>query len=297
MSEVVLGFGKSPRRRSVYVNRSYEGCLWYFWNGGTKEHEPIGSTDLFCLIEEVKIQVGEFKNKPVEKIEVLVQAEAPYRLVAGIDTAFARSLMSSLLFYSFDFAQTVSVVVQSGDEDGVVFGRCYQNGVQASKSAPQLKTIEEVKEAIATINSRLGIELTEAKVPGMEKPTLPPVAVAVSGNSDRIAAMMALTGHAAGQVKAIRHSLYGDTRKIAAYSVIEVDRLRDRLFTDWAAKYQVWKHEAHRCNAYAKLLKSFESAPSDAMLFDVWHGDCEGRSSQAEADDQAECEEQLAGVA
>jgi hypothetical protein len=108
MSELILGFGKSPIRRSVYINRQYPNCVWYFWDGQNNAHIPIVETDLFCFIDSISVRENEFKGKAVEKIEVNVSADHPYRLVAGIETAFARSFVSALLA-PFDFTQPVAI--------------------------------------------------------------------------------------------------------------------------------------------------------------------------------------------
>ena len=175
MSELILGFGKSPIRRSVYVNRQYPNCIWYFWDGQNNTHIPIVETDLFCFIDSISVRENEFKGKAVEKIEVNVSADHPYRLVAGIETAFARSFVSALLA-PFDFAQPVAIVVQAGDEEGVVFGRVRQEGVD-TRELPQLRSTDEVKAAIDQINARIhgGV----------------PVKSLGSPNKGRIAAMLA----------------------------------------------------------------------------------------------------------
>jgi phage recombination protein Bet len=102
-----------------------------------------------------------------------------------------------------------------------------------------------------------------------------------NANRDRIAAILKLTEHAAGQARAIRQGFFGTKREIASYTVVEVDQLRDILFTDWAAKLDCWKHDQHRANAYSKLLRSFESVPSDEILFQAWQADCAERLRQA----------------
>ena len=51
-----LGFGHSPRPRYIYVNRQYPECVWYFWDGENKRHEPILFNALTGIIEKLETE-------------------------------------------------------------------------------------------------------------------------------------------------------------------------------------------------------------------------------------------------
>lgn len=265
MTEFIGGFGKVPMRRSVFVNRQY-GCLWYFWNGS--EAEPIEDNNFYGFVEQLRIVTTEYKGKEVAKLHIDVKTGGPqdpmFRLVAGLDTAFAKSIVSALLGIQ-DFSQMVAIAVKAGDDESVIFASAWIPGSERVET-PQLKTTEDLMSAIGTINSRITGE------PLLVAPA------ANTANRDRIANLIAITGHVAEQARGIRHGLFGDKLAIADYSEAQMEQLRDALFVDWAARFECWNAPQHRDNAYVKLVKGMGSV-SDLELFDAWKSDCESRQA------------------
>ena len=58
-SKQQLGFGHSPKPRYIYANRQYPECLWYFWDGANKKHEPILFLALTGIVEKLEIEQKE----------------------------------------------------------------------------------------------------------------------------------------------------------------------------------------------------------------------------------------------
>lgn len=300
--EATLGFGKSPRRRSVYVNRQYDNCLWYFWDGAKSAHEPIEASDLFCLIQSVAIKESEFKGKLVEKIEINVQSDEKYRLLAGIDTAFCKSIVSNLLYCDFNFLEPVSILVKAGDEEGVVFGRVYQDGILTSTENPQIKTVEDVKAAIAVINDRLLGKIAELAHPvldaavefstatRMEKTVI--ASVAESSNLTRLAQIREWTGHAKAQVKAIAERLDLKIQDAAKWAEKDCNVFFYAMLVDWSMTQSVFESVNHAESALDSLI--IEDAP-DSQLWEEWQEEIARRKAElleSEASDQSEAEDE-----
>ena len=89
-SKQPLGFGHPPKPRYIYPNRKYPNCLWYFWNGGKKEHEPIEFHALTGIIDRLEITEKEFKGETELKVNLHVRAERVYIIQVGYETLFAK---------------------------------------------------------------------------------------------------------------------------------------------------------------------------------------------------------------
>ncbi len=85
-----LGFGHPPKARTIYANRQYLSCLWYFSNGAKNEPEPIECHALTGMIERLEIEQKEYKGKLDPKVNLHVRAERRYVIQAGLETQFAR---------------------------------------------------------------------------------------------------------------------------------------------------------------------------------------------------------------
>lgn len=124
-----LGFGKAPIKRTIYCNRKYNDCLWYFWHGATKEHIPIREEALTCFITGIEITNREFKSREYEKLRIHVMADIPYVLECGMDTQFGQSALLALgRLTEEELRGRITFMPQAGEDDNVVFCRIYAGG-------------------------------------------------------------------------------------------------------------------------------------------------------------------------
>ena len=136
-SPVTLGFGHPPKPRYIYANRQYSDCLWYFWNGAKSEHEPIAHQALTGLIEKLEIETKEFRGKPDPKVNLSIRADRPYIIQAGFDTLFAKGLLYTLSRLPAEaFRQPVTIAVEPGETEQVLFCRIYNPSTGKSVYAP-----------------------------------------------------------------------------------------------------------------------------------------------------------------
>jgi hypothetical protein len=169
-----LGFNHPPKPRYVYANRQYSDCLWYFWNGGKNEHEPIAIHALTGAIEKLEIESKEFRGKPDVKLNLHIWGDRPYVVQSGFDTLFAKGLLWSLDQLSNLAAQSVvTIAVEPGETEQVLFCRVYGPDGQAIY-APYPDTTDWVAIA-ASVQSKLGghPEKTEPKKVAPTPPTPP----------------------------------------------------------------------------------------------------------------------------
>jgi hypothetical protein len=152
-----LGFNHPPKPRYVYANRQYSDCLWYFWNGGKNEHEPIAHHALTGAIERIEIETKEFRGKPDIKVNLHIRGDRFYVLQSGFDTLFAKGLLWSLdQLPSLTAGAVLTIAVEPGDTEQVLFCRVYGPDGQ-SIYAPYPDTTDWVAIA-ASVQSKLGGE-------------------------------------------------------------------------------------------------------------------------------------------
>jgi hypothetical protein len=161
----ILGFCPSPMRRKLYANLQYN-CPLYFWNGGTQKHEPTEHPAIACIIQAIAVEPGEHKGKPNNKVIIDVAADAPYRLVIGIDTLTAKSLLLGLV--QVDFTQPVTFAFRSGDEENALFCDVWQGGDRFGSGDRPLKQITE-SDVLGLID-QIQLKLT---APTIDRPVLP----------------------------------------------------------------------------------------------------------------------------
>lgn len=136
-SPAVLGFGHPPKPRYIYANRQYSDCLWYFWNGAKNEPEPIAYQALTGVIEKLEIETKEFRGKPDAKVNLAIRADRPYVIQAGFDTMFAKGLLYTLSRLPVEaFRQPITVAVEPGETEQVLFCRIYNPSTGNSVYAP-----------------------------------------------------------------------------------------------------------------------------------------------------------------
>ena len=122
----ILGFCDPPRTRYIYANRQYPGCLWYFWDGGKKAHEPIEQHAITGVILSIELEVKEFRGKSDPKINIHIQADRPYVIQSGMDTLFAKGLIFTLSKLPVEaFRKPIMIAVEAGDTEQVLFAKVY----------------------------------------------------------------------------------------------------------------------------------------------------------------------------
>lgn len=132
-----LGFGHPPKPRYIYANRQYSDCLWYFWNGALNEHEPIEEHALTGIIEKLEIEQKEFRGKPDLKVNLHIRADRSYVIQAGYETLFSKGLLYTLSKLPITaFTQPITLAVEPGDTDQVLFCRIYNPATGQSVYAP-----------------------------------------------------------------------------------------------------------------------------------------------------------------
>lgn len=132
-----LGFGHPPRPRYIYANRQYSDCLWYFWNGTKGEHEPIDHHALTGVIENLELEEKEFRGKADYKVNLHIRADRLYIIQAGQDTLFAKGLVYTLSKLPISaFRQPITIAVEPGDTEQVLFCRVYNPGTGQAVFAP-----------------------------------------------------------------------------------------------------------------------------------------------------------------
>jgi hypothetical protein len=132
-----LGFGHPPKPRYIYANRQYPNCLWYFWNGGKNEHEPIEYHAVTGTIEKLEIETKEFRGKPDPKVNLTIRADRTYIIQAGFDTLFAKGLLFTLSKLPPQvFRQPITIAVEPGETEQVLFCRIYNPSTGNSVYAP-----------------------------------------------------------------------------------------------------------------------------------------------------------------
>lgn len=124
-----LGFGMAPRPKYIYCNRS-QGGLWYTLSEAVdRTPQPIPQTALTCLVERLEFKQVERRGKETWKTHLHVKADRHYILEAGYDSNFSRSLLSSLATMTPEqLQQPITIEVQAGSPDEVLFCRVYADG-------------------------------------------------------------------------------------------------------------------------------------------------------------------------
>ncbi len=173
-SKQQLGFGNPPRARYIYVNRQYSSCLWYFWDGAKKEHEPILSHALTGMIEKLDTEQKEYKGKRELKINLHIRADRNYVIQSGAETMFAKGLLYTLSKLPVAaFNQPVIITVEAGEDEQVVFCRIYNPVTRQAVFAPYTEPVnwqEVIARAVVKIDAahgRIGQTASPAQMPQM----------------------------------------------------------------------------------------------------------------------------------
>jgi hypothetical protein len=168
-----LGFGYPPKPRYVYANRQYPDCLWYFWDGSENKHEPIALTSLTGTIEKLEIETREFRGKPESKVNLHIRADRNYIIQAGADTLFAKGLLFTLSKLPPQaFEQAITIAVEPGETDQVLFCRIYNPATGQSIYAPYPDDTDWAKvtaKAIAKVNREVKPETPTPEFDGQQR--------------------------------------------------------------------------------------------------------------------------------
>ena len=169
-----LGFGHPPKVRYIYANRQHPGCLWYFWDGAKKEHEPILFHALSGMIEKLDTEEKEYKGKRDLKINLHIRADRNYVIQSGAETMFAKGLLYTLSKLPVAaFTQPVTITVEAGEDEQVVFCRIYNPATKQAVFAPYTEPVnwqEVIARAIVKIDAahgRIGQTASLAQTPQM----------------------------------------------------------------------------------------------------------------------------------
>lgn len=173
-SKQQLGFGHPPKVRYIYANRQHPGCLWYFWDGAKKEHEPILFQSLTGMVEKLDTEEKEFKGKRELKINLHIRADRNYVIQSGAETMFAKGLVYTLSRLPVAaFNQPVTIAVEAGEDEQVVFCRIYNPATKQAVFAPYTEPVnwqEVIARAVVKIESahgRIGQTASPAQTPQM----------------------------------------------------------------------------------------------------------------------------------
>ena len=173
-SKQELGFGHPPKVRYIYANRQHPDTLWYFWDGVKKEHEPILFHALTGMVEKLTTDEKEYKGKRELKINLHIRADRNYVIQSGAETMFAKGLLYTLSKLPVTaFTQPVTIAVEAGEDDQVLFCRIYNPVTKQAVFAPYTEPVnwqEVIARAVVKIDAahgRIGQTASPAQTPQM----------------------------------------------------------------------------------------------------------------------------------
>ncbi|PSB28372.1 hypothetical protein C7B70_21175 [Chlorogloea sp. CCALA 695] len=159
-SKQQIGFGHPPKPRYIYTNRQYPECLWYFWDGENKRHEPILFNALTGIIEKLETEEKEYKGKRSLKINLHIRAERNYAIQTGIETMFAKGLLYTLSELPVEkFKSAITIAVEPGNDAQVSFCRIYNPVSGQAVYAPYTEPVnwqDVIRRAISKIDTAHG---------------------------------------------------------------------------------------------------------------------------------------------
>jgi hypothetical protein len=127
LSKQKLGFGPSPGRTYIYVNRT-QGCNWYSLTTEGKP-EPIVHLALTGYVVGLEIRSVQRRGQPVDKLHLHVQANRYYILEAGVQSTFSKGAIAALATLKpEDLLQPITLEPVAGDSDEVLFARLFLKG-------------------------------------------------------------------------------------------------------------------------------------------------------------------------
>ena len=126
-----LGFTAPPGRRKIFINQTEpdENYLWYFWDGQSQQKVPITEQALTGKIVGISMDGSqEFKGSQVEKLHLSIDADQKYKIVTGLNTFTARSIvLNTYCAYVMDSLDNpLTIALRRGE--GATFSTFYQSG-------------------------------------------------------------------------------------------------------------------------------------------------------------------------
>jgi hypothetical protein len=125
-----LGFCEPPIRKKIFINQSSEldeNYLWYFWDGVKEQKIPILQGALTGKIVAIEIDESqEFKGQQIQKLHLSIDADRPYKIITGINTFTARSLVLNI-FAAYGLGilgSPLTIALRKGE--GTTFSSFYQ---------------------------------------------------------------------------------------------------------------------------------------------------------------------------
>jgi hypothetical protein len=137
-SQETLGFCEPPVRRKIFINQipePDETYLWYFWDGVKEQKIPIPQVALTGKIVAIEVNDSqEFKGQQVQKLHLSIDADHPYKIVTGLNTFTARSLiLNTYCAYGLGLLQSpIMITLRRGE--GTTFSTFYHGGNSLSVS-------------------------------------------------------------------------------------------------------------------------------------------------------------------
>ncbi|WP_338461306.1 hypothetical protein VZH09_09640 [Synechococcus elongatus IITB7] len=122
-----LGFGPSPGRQYIYVNRS-QGCNWYRLD---PEGHPIAieAPALTGYIVGLEIRELQRRGKAVPKLHLHIKADRHYVLESGAQSVFSKSLVAAIArLQPTQLRQPIAIEPQAAEGNEAEFARLYLNG-------------------------------------------------------------------------------------------------------------------------------------------------------------------------
>jgi hypothetical protein len=267
-----LGFCPPPIRRRIYCNLQYSTPM-YFWDGANKEAIPTPESAIACMVEAINIEAGEHRGKPNNKVVIDIQADAPYRLVIGVDTLTVKSLLLGLI--QADLNRPVTFAFRSGDEENALFCDVIQG--DRLKSDRQLKQIPEaeVLDLAYQIQSRLSMESSDdADPPQTEAPMM---ADPITGQGEIIPS----EGAIADQLNAVIQSMNDPFEALAVRRDIESRRVTmgEAIYAGVMARYHTKDVGLDYVGAIGRLVRDLGWSSDQARQ---WLHDTHGVRSRSE---------------
>jgi len=158
---------KHPRK-VAYINRHTQledNCL-YFWNHKDGIPEAAVTQDFVFLLEDIYVEVrGEFKAQKLI-IDIDLGEDGPIRLITGINTSCAQSIVSSLCALSPALIRSpLELKLRPGKSPGVVKAALYVDKewvdgrpLCRDEAGKQIPTSDLLQEVQTLLKHSIGVE-------------------------------------------------------------------------------------------------------------------------------------------
>lgn len=122
-----LGFGPSPGRKFVFVNRR-QGYNWYHL-GHDGSPMPITEPAISGYVCGLELSQVQRNGQEVAKLRLHLRADQHYVLESGAQTVFSKGLVSALTRLTpDDLLEPLTIEPQAAENGEVLFARVYRHG-------------------------------------------------------------------------------------------------------------------------------------------------------------------------